>query len=169
MTQPEYVPLSPRDQVRPVERLQTPGPWWPDRPAEIGGAGQPAGPKLGSPGPDQGFALGLAWRLSDRLGLTEGETADDAVVGCLGVALRRAALFGRAPVIFDCEHAFTLWGFMGSPPPDLVEFRRPLFQSASHDYPTQRAISDMVPDETLRLTPATVAARLPEWRGLIRT
>ncbi len=167
MTQPDYVPITPIDQVRRTDTLRTPRPWVQDRPAEVRGAEAPSGQMVGTPGPDQGYALGLAERFANRLELAGGETAEDAEAGCLGVALRRASVFGRAPVAHDLELAFTLWGFLGGAPRDLVEYRRPLFQAASHDYWRQRAIADRVPESTLRMTPAQVAAHLEGWRGLL--
>ncbi|MGH9066149.1 MAG: hypothetical protein ACRD0J_01290 [Acidimicrobiales bacterium] len=168
MAQPDYVPITPADRIRPVERLPPPGNWRADRPADLQKAGHPIGPRLGVPGPDQGYALTLAKRFHDRLVLADGERVEDAEAGCLGVALRRASLFDRAPVIFDLEHAFTLWGFLGSPPEDLVAYRRPLFQAAAHHYWDQRAITALVPEASLRLTPAQVAERLSaDWRLLV--
>ena len=58
---------------------------------------------MGSQGPDQGFALRLARAFRSRLRLGPGEHVADVVVGCVGVALKRAALFGRAPVADDLE------------------------------------------------------------------
>jgi hypothetical protein len=167
VTQPEYVPITPEDRIRPVLRLPAPRRWKADRPAEIRAGRRPAGAWMGTPGPDQGYALTLADRFSERLALTAGEKFEDAVAGCLGVVLRRAALFDRAPVIHDWEVAFTLWGYMGGAPDDLVAYRRPLFQAAAHDYWVQRAISDLVSDDTLRLSPAQISARLSDWRQLV--
>jgi len=167
MTQPEYVPITPEDRVRPVLRLPVPRRWKPDRPAEIRGAARPSGALMGTPGPDQGYALTLAKRFAGRLTLTEGERFEDAVKGCLGVALRRASLFDRAPVIHDWEVAFAVWGFLGDAPDDLVAYRRPLFQAAAHDYWAQRTVSDLVPDSTLRTAPGQILAQLNDWRRLI--
>jgi hypothetical protein len=167
MAQPEYVPLSPSDRVRPAERLPVPDAWRQDRPAEITKPGAPTGRRFGTPGPDQGYGLTLAERFEDRLELGSGEHAEDAMTGCLGVALRRAALFGRAPVVHDLELAFTLWGFLGGAPDDLVEHRMPLFQGVSHDYDRQREIAERVAESTLRLTPAGVRERLSDWRALL--
>jgi hypothetical protein len=169
MAQPDYVPITPADRVRPVERLPAPPPWWADRPADLRGANHPVGRRLGVPGPDQGYGLHLAERFRHRLALTPGESAEDAIIGCLGVALRRATLFDRAPVVFDCELAFTVWGFLGGAPEDLMGERRPLFQSAAHDYWSQRTIAAAVREEALRLTPAQVRERLGRWRELIDT
>ena len=168
MAQPEYVPLQADDRVRPAERLPAPDRWVADRPAEIRGAeGAPRGRRLGTPGPDQGYGLKLARSFTDRLKLTEGEHAEDAVAGCLGVALKRAASYGRAPVVYDLELAYGLFGFLDDAPADLVAFRKPLFQSAAHHYWDQRAIVDLVPDSTLRMQPADVRSRLTDWRSLL--
>lgn len=166
MPQPEYVPISAADEVRPVERLPPPRRWNADRPGEQRG-GRPAGRGMGVPGPDQGYALHLARRFEGALSLAEGESEEDAVAGCLGVALKRASLYGRAPVIHDLELAFTLWGFGGDAPEELVEARRPLFQGAAHHYWDQRLIADRVPDSTLRLTPADVRRQLDHWPDLL--
>jgi hypothetical protein len=138
-----------------------------NRPGDLKG-GHPHGPHLGSPGPDQGYALTLVRHFEDRLELAEGEHREDAVAGCVGVALKRASIFGRAPVIYDLEHAFTLWGFLGGAPEELIRFRKPLFEGARHHYWEQRQIVDLVPEETLRMTPEQIRRSLPAWRELIR-
>lgn len=167
MTQPSFVPIVEADQVRPAYRLQVPSIWTQSRPSELRGTSQPPGRQLGSPGPDQGFALKLARRFEDRLVLVEGESGEDAIAGCTAVAMRRCARFGRAPAVYDLTFAFTLWGFLGGAPEDLIEARGPLFRSASHHYLAQRAIADAVLEETLRLTPEGVAERIGQWRELL--
>lgn len=167
MAQPDFVPVAPGDRVRAVERLPVPDSWKPDRPGELVGNRPPEGTQLGTTGPDQGYALKLARRFEDRLELADGEHGEDVVAGCLGVALRRASLFGRSPVIYDLELAFTLFGYLGGGPAELVEFRRPFFDAASHHYWDQRDIADLVPEETLRLAPAQVRERLGDWRSLL--
>jgi hypothetical protein len=109
----------------------------------------------------------LARRFEDRLVLAEGESTEDAIAGCTAVALRRCARFGRAPAIYDVTFAFTLWGFLGGAPADLTQARGPLFRSAAHHYKAQRTIADCVNEETLRLTPEAVAARLGQWPELV--
>jgi hypothetical protein len=89
------------------------------------------------------------------------------MAGATAVAMRRAARFGRAPSIHDLTFAFTLWGFLGDAPADLIAERRPLFRSASHHYELQREIADRVRDEALRLTPDQVREALPDWRRLL--
>jgi hypothetical protein len=143
----------------------------PDRPAEIAGF-QPDGPRRGNHGPDQGFALRIASRLRDNLVVQDGENVDDVIRGCLGVALRRASMFSRAPVVHDVNIAFTIWGwFDDAPDAELVALRSKLFEGlrhVGHHYTEARLIADMIPESTLRMTPAQVAAKYPAaWRELV--
>lgn len=168
MSAPKFAPVA--DQPYYESPDVVPAAWTPDRPGDIEGL-QPAGPRLGAQGPDQGFALTLARRLAPALHLTAGEREDDAVRGCLGIALRRASLYSRAPVIHDVRLAFTIWGwFLADPPADLVARRKELFEgvgNVNHHYAEGRRIADLVPDDTLQLTPEAVAARIPgDWRTL---
>ncbi len=169
MTQPSFVPISEVDQVRPARRLQVPAAWQPDRPAEVRVPVRPGGPRTGTPGPDQGFALRLARRFEDRLVLQPGESPDDVVVGCALVAARRSAVFGRAPSIYDVEFALRLFGYLDpSPPEGLVNLRRRVFPAVGHDYDAQRGLVDMVRHDALRLTPEAVAERVSEdWTSLL--
>ena len=167
MAQPEYVPVVPSEQVRAADRLPPPVEWRAERPADLHGPGRNPGTHLGTTGPDLGYGLKLARRFSDRLQVTEGISTEDATAGCFGVGTKRSALYGRSPVIYDFELAFTLWGFLGGAPADLIAARRPLFSACSHHYWDQRTIADAVPESTLRLTPKDVAARLADWRSLL--
>jgi hypothetical protein len=172
MAAPEYVPIKPMDDVRtyesPPRRKDS---WRADRPGDLAGS-QPHGDRLGNPGPDQGYALTIAARFKGALKLTAGEHEADAIAGCTGVAMKRAALFGRAPVIHDLTVAFTVWGFLtDQPPAELVELRKALFEEVGHatHYAEQRRIVDMVPEETLRIaSPSKVAeAFRSDWRSLL--
>ncbi len=167
MAQPDFVHLDPDDKVRSSDPMPGPDRWMATRPGELEGLRPPSGRAFGSAGPDQGFGLKLAKRFTDRLQLQPGEHAEDAIAGCLGVALRRASRLGRAPVIYDFEFAFTLFGFLGDAPAELIEFRRPYFDSASHDYWDQRDIADLVADETLALSPADVREQIAQWRSML--
>jgi hypothetical protein len=167
MTQPDYVPVTTADRVRPVERLPVPEPWRADRPSDEANAVVPTGPRFGYTGPDLGYGLKLARLLAPRLELAHGESAKDAMAGCFAVGARRAVTFDRAPVIYDLELAYTVWGYLGGAPADLIAFRIPLFQGVAHDYWEQRAIADRVKEETLRLSPADARLRLSDWRSLI--
>ena len=100
-----------------------------------------------------------------------GEHAADAIRGCLGVGLKRASLFSRAPVVHDFTIAFTIFGFLdASAPADLVALRKRLFAGVGHGhhYTEARAIVDMVPETTLRLTPAAAAsAHAADWKAAL--
>lgn len=144
--------------------------WTPDRPGVVEGL-QPAGPRLGAQGPDQGFALTIAHRLAPQLHLQPGERLDDAIRGCVLIALRRASLFSRAPVVHDVRLALTIWGFLAEQPPaDLLARRAELFEGVGnvlHHYAEGRRIADLVPESTLRMTPAEATAAFPaRWREL---
>lgn len=172
MAAPRFAPVAPGDVSSAYESPDhVPAPWMPTRPAEIVGR-QPRGERLGYQGPDQGYVLTLAARLRPRVRVSSGESVDDALRGCTLIALRRASLFGRAPVIGDVRLALTIWGFLdGSPPADLISARKVIFEgvrNVAHHYAEGRAIADMVPESTLRLTPEAAAARIPaDWRTLV--
>jgi len=147
-----------------------PSSWDPQRPGVVEGL-QPVGARLGSQGPDQGFALTIATRLAPKVHLQGRERLDDAIRGCVGIALRRASLFSRAPVVHDVTLAFTIWGFFDENPPGELVGRRPqLFEgvgNVNHHYAEGRAIADLVPESTLRLTPEQAAEAYPErWQEL---
>lgn len=170
MAAPQYVPTSNRDRAYESPD-HVPAGWQQGRPAELKGR-QPSGTRLGNQGPDQGYGLILAERFRDRLQLTLGEHADDAITGCLGVALARASLFGRAPVVHDFTIAFTIFGFLDpNAPVELVALRRSAFEGVhhvAHHYAEARAIVDRVPESTLRMTHQQVASAYPaRWRELI--
>lgn len=171
MAAPKFAPMPPVPDVRAyASPHHVPDTWIPGRPGAVVGL-QPRGARLGSQGPDQGYALRLARRLEPEIRLQPGERIDDAVRGCLGIALRRASTFSRAPVVHDLRLAFSIWGFFDEDPPgELVARRRELFEGVGnpvHHYAEGRHIADLVPESTLRSTPAQVADRYPaEWRAL---
>jgi len=169
MGQPEFVPTPDWDRVQVTEHMPPPPPWVADRPAEVKATGaQPTGPMFGSIGPDQGYALHLAERMTGRLHLAAREDRGDVVAGCTGVATKRASLFGRAPVLADLEVAFGVWGYLDDAPAELVNLRRPLFAEVAHRYHERREIADCVPEATLRLAPAEARARVgTDWRSLL--
>lgn len=177
MTQPKFAPIMEQHEVRAGYQLGVPGPWEIHRPGESRPAPHAqnlAG--LGIPGPDQGYALELATRFEDRLGLEPDERAEDVLAGAVAIALRRAAIFGRAPVGGDVELALNLFKYLvggdgTSPSGDLVAWRREHLAGAAHDYWRRRALADAIPEATLRLKPGTVAQRLEtepaSWQELV--
>jgi hypothetical protein len=170
MAAPKYAPTGAQEPKYYSSPDVVPGPWTPDRPGVVEGF-QPQGEQLGAQGPDQGFAFTIASRLAPRLNLAEGERLGDAVRGCVGIALRRASLYSRAPVVHDLTIAFTIWGYFDeSPPAELVERRAQLFEgvgNVNHHYAEGRKIADLVPEATLRMTPEQAAAAYPAgWRAL---
>lgn len=172
MAAPKFSPVGPTERPRYYSSPDhVPEHWMPDRPGEIDGF-QPAAPRLGYPGPDQGFALRIAERLRPKLHVQPDEHVDDAIRGCLGVALRRASMFSRAPVVHDLNIAFTIWGFLDpDPPSELLELRGRLFEGlrlVGHHYAEAREVADLPPEATLRMTPKQVDDRYPaEWRSLL--
>jgi hypothetical protein len=170
MAAPKTAPADARDPRYYSSPAVVPTAWDPDRPGIVDGL-QPVGPRMGSQGPDQGFALTIARRLAPKLRLQGREQLDDAIRGCVGIALRRASLFSRAPVIHDVRLAFTIWGFFDEHPPDDLVARRPqLFEgvgNVNHHYAEGRLIADLVPESTLRLTPEQAARAYPaRWRSM---
>ena len=165
MSAPKFVPVATVAAFRGDSALPPAQEWRTDRPGEIVGE-VPTGRRMGRPGPDQGYAIKLANTFHTKLHLTPGEHEHDVLAGILPVALKRAALYGRAPVIHDLQMAFTLFGFLDADAPaDQVAMRKTAFEAAGHHYDLQRAIADMVPDTTLRMS-ALDQASVP-WRELL--
>ncbi len=112
--------------------------------------------RLGYRGPDQGYILLLASRVSGQVLIKEGELLSDAIAGSVAVALWRASTFGRAPVMHDLTFALIIWGWLiDSPPDDLLIKRRELFEglaNVAHHYSDGRKLVDMVPSNTYELT-----------------
>lgn len=168
MAAPDFVPTDRNQNVRgyhsPPRRNRS---WTADRPGDIA-AGQPAGARLGSQGPDQGFAYKLVDSFELELGRVN---KGDAVAACVGIATKRAAAFGRGPMHEDLAIGFTVWGFLDdSPADDLVELREQLFAEirSSHHYQERREVIDMVDLEVLQLDLDHVGARYASgWTNVI--
>jgi hypothetical protein len=140
--------------------------WHADRPGDLEGA-QPIGTLLGRPGPNVGYALTLAERVRDRLTLGTHESADDALAVVGELAMKRAAAFGRAPVMADIDVATALLGYKGEVDPAFVQWRSHALRGAHHEYEVRRRIVDAVPDALLRMPPQ-VAGLLIEFRSQLR-
>lgn len=171
MGAPEYVPIPVTDKVRkyfsPPRRL---GEWRADRPGELTGP-QPAGAALGTPGPDQGYALRLAKRFKGSLKLQAGESEADALGGAAAIGMKRSGLLGRAPVIYDIEAGLVVWGFLDANAPDeLVNIRRRMFEGvhSDHHYTERRQIVDAVSAELLMQSHDDIGVAYAEnWRDCL--
>lgn len=166
MTQPRFAPIQYEDEVRPTYALAPPERWVARRPADY--PGQPAQFRRGEgvPGPDQGYALLLAGRIADRLVLAAGEHRDDVVSAGVAIALHRAAIFGRAPVLADLEVAFGLLGYLSRAPAALIDARRHAVDGAAHDDWKLRELVARVPGSLLRDPPASYAQPHERWREI---
>ncbi|MGH1492411.1 MAG: hypothetical protein ACRBK7_23990 [Acidimicrobiales bacterium] len=142
--------------------------WLADRPGDHTGQ-QPKGAALGTAGPDQGYAFRLVHLFDDRLHL-QGVDYDDAVSGCVAVAMKRSALFGRAPVVHDLTAAFTIFGFLDAEPPaQLAAERLQLFAEvkSNHHYSERRQLVDMVSEDGLLQSHQAIASLYKQnWREL---
>jgi hypothetical protein len=101
----------------------------------------------------------LARRFEPELKLGDGESAHDVVTGVALIGGKRAALFGRAPSVYDVQFALNLWSFLQDAPSELIEARRAAFSAVSRDYVAQRALVDSLPEEVLRLSPDEARGR----------
>ena len=174
MAAPDFVPTAAVPATRkaytsPPSRI---GGWRADRPGDIAREGQPTGAGLGYQGPDQGFALRLMRQFEGRILLADGEHRSDVVAGCVAVAMRRASLFGRAPMKHDIEVALTLFGFLDDAPDEqLVRWRKERFAELSHTaqhYTDARDLVNEVPEEALRLPAKEVLREYDRnWQSLL--
>ncbi len=161
-----YIPTRLEDEPRqetnlaPGVKLPAANAWRADRPGDLE-AGQPSGALLGSPGPNVGYALTLVERIKDQLVTAPHEHVDDAMGVLAEIAMKRAALFGRAPVMADIDAARALLGYNGNVPDDFVEWRVRAVHDANHDYVQRRSLIDAVPADLLRLPATAFAARVP--------
>lgn len=170
MSQPQNVPLNPVSSTHYVSPPRRNRVWNADRPGDVFTDGQPDGSLLGSQGPDQGFALKLARHFDDELELTKNEHRDDVVAGCVAVALKRASAFGRAPTVHDLRCAFSIFGYLADADPELVSYRKGLFEEVAHPhhYAERRAIVDAVPTEFLRQPHANILEAASDWRSVLQ-
>ena len=85
------------------------------------------------------------------------------------IAGKRAALFGRAPVIGDVDVAVALLGYDGSADPEFVEMRARARARGRRTTTTAAAsIVDAVPEELLRLRADRASPNGREWRTQAR-
>ena len=150
--------------LAPGVRMPAARAWYSDRPGDEVSFGQPQGRLFGVPGPNIGYARTLAERLGDRLNLAPHERLDDALAVVSELAMKRAASFGRAPVMPDLDVGAHLLGYLGGCDPDDAVWRTAAVDGADHDYNVRRAVCDAVDLSTLRLPPDEVRGRALELR-----
>lgn len=162
MAAPRHVRVGPLSEVRAYSSPEvTPRRWRAERPGDLA-SGQPTGALRGHQGPDQGYAYGLVHLFDDRVLLVDGEDRHDVDAGCVAVALKRASIFGRAPVVWDLEAGYLAFGFLDlQPPAELVARRMALFEGVaeSHHYSEVRKLVACVPTAVLAQTPADIRRR----------
>ena len=170
MSAPKFVPaktvrVTPTAYSSPPRRFDG---WTATRP---GDGGLREGAQLGSQGPDQGYAHTLVETVEGQVTLREDEQWADVAMLIASVALKRASIYGRAPVIHDIRLVMTLFGYDdASCDQELVEYRRAAAEevSHSHHYGRLRGVVDRIGDEALTMKPADVAsARVHDWRALV--
>ena len=174
MAAPKFAPVAPLDDARGYEspdHVPERVGWPTARPTSPAASRRARGSATRDP--TRATRSTLAARSGPEIQSEAAEHVDDALAGCTAIALRRASMFGRAPVIHDLRIACTIWGFLDpAPPAELVELRRPLFEGVAHTlhhYDELRALVDSVPEATLRRTPDQVGSAYPaDWRSLGR-
>lgn len=139
------------------------GHWTGGRPGDAA-AQNMAGELRGTPGPNVGFGYTLAERASSGFETQPSEDRHDAASVVAEIAMKRAASFGRAPVVGDIEFAVELLGYDGRADDDFVRERARRVHGAGHDYPRRRAIVDAVPLSILRLSRKEIGEAVPGWR-----
>src|SRR5688500_4467340 len=100
----------------------------------------------------------------ERIEVAFPEKLPDVLAVGAALAMKRAASFGRAPVVRDLEVAFGLLGWLGGAPAELIEWRRHAVHDAAHHYAERRSIVDAVPTSLLRTPPEDQVATLASWR-----
>jgi len=164
-----YVPTRPEDAPRRSVAVPPAAGWRAVRPGDIdpvvGRGGK--GVLFGTPGPDSGYALTLAKHFHDQITAVFPETAHDAEYLSAQVAMRRGGVFGRAPVRADVELGFTLFGWLGDAPADLVEWRRKAVVDAGHDYARRVSLVEAIPEWVIRQRPDQVRERMADWKHLL--
>ena len=94
----------------------------------------------------------------------------DVVAVVAEIAGKRAAHFGRAPVMTDVDVAIALLGYDGLVDDDFVALRSRLVHDAAHDYIRRRELVDAVPETLLPLRMAELIRSVDGWRSeLLRT
>ena len=141
------LPASPRRRTRARSRTsrrastsRRPAPWRAHRPGDESRSRSRTASSSARPGPNIGYALTLAHRARDRFALAPHEHVEDAV-GVVGeLAMKRAASYGRAPVMPDVECAMLVLGYQGGCASRLRRVARDDVEGAHHEYARRRVL-----------------------------
>ena len=163
---PSEIADLPRQQQNLPPGLATPPArdWRADRPGDLGGE-TAAGSMLGRPGPNVGYAYTLAARARAALTISPLEHDADVVAVVAEIAGKRAAHFGRAPVMTDIDVAIALLGYDGLVDDDFVDLRARLVHDAAHDYIRRRELVDAVPEALLPMRMSELIGAVDGWRS----
>jgi len=164
-----YVPTRPEDAPRRSVAIPPAVGWKAVRPGDLepGEAFGRKGRLFGTPGPDGGYALTLAARFYERITAVFPETVHDAETLGAAFAMRRGGVLGRAPIQTDVELGLTLFGWLGDPPADLVDWRRVAAANVSHDYARRVGMIEAIPEWVVRHRIDDIRTRMGEWRHLL--
>jgi hypothetical protein len=145
--------------------------WRADRPGDLSGASAAAGAGTlrGRPGPNVGYGYTLAERARERFQLAPHEDLHDAISVVAEIGMKRAAAFGRAPVMADIELALALLGYDGSADAGFSAWRARAVHDAAHHYLLRRAIVDSVPDTVLGHPASDRGADVARWRTTVQS
>ncbi len=161
MTQPTFVPIAEADQVRPARHLHVPGTWTTTRPAELVGARRaPWAERRARRVPTRASLSG--WP-GVRARASSSARVSRSTTSCSGrpsSAAKRAALFGRAPSIYDVRLALNLWRFLDADAPAELRIDAP--GALLLDLPRLRrpaGAGRLGPRRVMRLTPDEAAGR----------
>ena len=106
----------------------------------ISSPGQPTGTLLGRPGPERRVrASPSPGGSATRSRSAPHEHADDALAVIAELAMKRAASFGRAPMMADVEIASSLLGYQGDVDAAFAQWRTGAVHGADHEYGVRRA------------------------------
>jgi len=171
MGAPRHVPVLPISKSNTYRSPDVvPNSWLTGRPGDLDSE-QPRGGPMGYQGPDQGYALRLCRVFRDQIRVSERENIADVERGCVQIALKRASLFGRAPVVHDLEIAYRIWGFLADEVDvGLIEERERRFEGVSeaHHYADARVLVETVRDEVLMMSPGEIKDRhAADWASLL--
>jgi hypothetical protein len=152
MAQPFFRPTEKSFRVRASYRLRTPPKFELKRVGEIRPeVGDPEPDYINSfPGPDQGFGLLLIENALKDINLSHEENKHDVISAFGALVTKRAAYFGRAPIVSDVKYILLLFGYQTDKPINkeleskLIAKRRLMFLGAAHSYEIQRKIAHTV-------------------------